>query len=429
MKFCAGGDLVIQANLPEQHKGTDELREFITKADARIVNLEVPIVDKLCYGSTFSGGPPLCTKPYAVDIMRRYGFQACGCANNHSFDYGIGGLEQTMDCLDKAGFLRAGIGRSLDEATAPATIPTAKGNVAYIAVYTSYWENDSMRAGYAHGDIPARPGVNALRRTDECLVTPEEMEFVKDLASRTLVNAEEDMEAALGYGRKYDGTFTFGTVKFRESDHTGRFSRPNETDTKRIEREIKNAKMCHEYCVVSAHSHQFRGRLEHETDYFLEEFAHRCIDAGADAFVGTGTHMPKAIEIYKGKPIFYCVGNFIFQGLYVNRLTSDFIEGLGYPADMRAQEVFERQHSEASHSMEDFPIYYMGIVPRWEMENDKVTKIELMPIEMGMKEPMGLKGFPSPMEPQRLMEHMKMVCEPYGTKLKISGDVIEVVLD
>ena len=63
------------------------------------------------------------------------------------------------------------------------------------------------------------------------------------------------------------------------------------------------------------------------------------------------------------------------------------------------------------------------------MENGKVTKIELLPIEMGMKEPLGLKGFPSPMEPQRLMEHMKMVCEPYGTKLKINGDVIEVVLE
>lgn len=429
MKFCAGGDLVIQANLPEKHEGTDAIRDFITKADARIVNLEVPIVEKACYGSTFSGGPPLCTKPYAVDIMRRYGFQACGCANNHTFDYGIGGLEQTMDCLDKAGFLRAGIGRSLDEATAPATIPTSKGNVAYIAVYTTYWENDSMRAGYAHGDIPARPGVNALRRTDECLVTEKEMEFIKDLAHRTLVNAEEEVEASLGYGRKDDGTFNFGTVKFRVSDHTGKFTRPNETDVNRIEREIKNAKMCHEYCVVSMHSHQFRGREEHETDYFQEEFARRCIDAGADAFVGTGTHVPKAIEIYKGKPIFYCIGNFIFQALYINSLTADFIEGLGYPADMRAQEVFDRQHKEASHSMEDFPIYYMGIVPRWEMENGKLKKIELLPIEMGMKEPLGLKGFPNPMEPKKLIDHMEMVCKPYGTKLKINNDVIEVVLD
>jgi poly-gamma-glutamate synthesis protein (capsule biosynthesis protein) len=40
-------------------------------------------------------------------------------------------------------------------------------------------------------------------------------------------------------------------------------------------------------------------------DYYVEEFAHRCIDAGADAVFGTGNHLLKGIEIYKGKPIFY----------------------------------------------------------------------------------------------------------------------------
>lgn len=63
MIFCAGGDLVIQVDLPEKHTGADAIREFVTKADARIINLEVPIVDKPCYCSTFSGAPPLCTKP------------------------------------------------------------------------------------------------------------------------------------------------------------------------------------------------------------------------------------------------------------------------------------------------------------------------------------------------------------------------------
>lgn len=429
MKFCAGGDLVIQANLPEEHKGADELREFIKKADVSFANLEESIIDEVCWGATFSGGTPLAAPPYVIDVMRRYGFNACGCANNHTFDYGIGGLMQTLMHLDKAGFLHAGTGKSLDEASAPVTIPTSKGNVALIAATATYWENDSSRAGYAHGDIPARPGVNFIRRTDECLVTAEEIEKVKDLAYRTLVNAEEEMEEALGYGRKDDGTFNFGTVKFRVADKTGRFSRVNETDMKRIEREIKNAKMCHEYCVVSIHSHQFRARLEHETDYYLEEFAHRCIDAGADAIVGTGTHMPKAIEIYKNKPIFYCLGNFIFQVLYVKRVTADVIEKKNYSYDITAQELIAKRRAGANHSMEDFPIYYMGIVPRWEMENGKLKKIEFLPIEMGMNEPLGLKGFPTPMAPEKLMEHMKMVCEPYGTVLKINGDVIEIVLE
>ena len=428
MIFCAGGDLVIQVDLPAEHSGADKIAQFIRTADARIVNLEVPIVDEPCYCSTFSGDPPLSVKPFVIDVMRRYGFQACGCANNHTLDYGPNGLQQTMRHLHDAGFLFAGVGNSLDEASAPATIPTAKGNVAYIAQSAVYYGNDTSRAGNGHENIPPRPGMNGLRHIDECIVTPEEMAYVKDLARRTMVNAEDELEDAFGYAHPDDGTFSFGQVKFRVGETTGKFSRCHPVDMERTERAIRNAKRTHSHCVVSLHTHQFRGRLEYETDYYLEEFAHRCIDAGADAFVGTGTHMPKAIEIYKGKPIFYCTGNFIFQGHYISRMSADFIEGLGYPQEMKAPEVRERQHAGATHSMEDIPIYFQGIVPRWEMENGVVTKIELLPVEMGMQEPLGLSGFPTPMDPTLLMEHMEMVCKPYGTKLAVKGDVIEVLL-
>ena len=40
--------------------------------------------------------------------------------------------------------------------------------------------------------------------------------------------------------------------------------------------------------------------------------AHLLIDAGADIIVGHSPHVPHGIEIYKGKPILYSLGNFIF---------------------------------------------------------------------------------------------------------------------
>ena len=43
---------------------------------------------------------------------------------------------------------------------------------------------------------------------------------------------------------------------------------------------------------------------------FLIELAHKSIDSGADAFVGHGPHLLRGIEIYKGKPIFYDLGEF-----------------------------------------------------------------------------------------------------------------------
>ena len=44
------------------------------------------------------------------------------------------------------------------------------------------------------------------------------------------------------------------------------------------------------------------------------ELARLMIDAGADAVVGTHPHVVQDTEIYRGKPIVYSLGNFIFDG-------------------------------------------------------------------------------------------------------------------
>lgn len=40
------------------------------------------------------------------------------------------------------------------------------------------------------------------------------------------------------------------------------------------------------------------------------EFAHHCIDKGADIVIGHGPHVPRALELYKGHLIAYSLGNF-----------------------------------------------------------------------------------------------------------------------
>jgi len=42
---------------------------------------------------------------------------------------------------------------------------------------------------------------------------------------------------------------------------------------------------------------------------------HALIDAGADAVFGSHPHVVQAAEIYKGKPVFFSLGNFVFQGM------------------------------------------------------------------------------------------------------------------
>ncbi|MDP2651849.1 MAG: AmmeMemoRadiSam system protein B [bacterium] len=54
-------------------------------------------------------------------------------------------------------------------------------------------------------------------------------------------------------------------------------------------------------------------------EYFMgytnqqKEVAHAFIDAGADVVIGTHPHVVEPLEIYKGKAIFYSLGNFIFD--------------------------------------------------------------------------------------------------------------------
>ena len=43
------------------------------------------------------------------------------------------------------------------------------------------------------------------------------------------------------------------------------------------------------------------------------EFAHKLIDAGADVILGHHPHQFQGIEIYKGKPVIYSMGNFLFD--------------------------------------------------------------------------------------------------------------------
>jgi poly-gamma-glutamate capsule biosynthesis protein CapA/YwtB (metallophosphatase superfamily) len=58
----------------------------------------------------------------------------------------------------------------------------------------------------------------------------------------------------------------------------------------------------------------------------VEAFARAAIDAGAAAVIGHGPHVPRAIEIYKGKLIAYSLGNFLGYGRF--NLTGP--SGIGY---------------------------------------------------------------------------------------------------
>ena len=54
-------------------------------------------------------------------------------------------------------------------------------------------------------------------------------------------------------------------------------------------------------------------------------FARRMLDAGADMVVGSHPHVTQGAEIYKGKPIVYSLGNFLFNGFDTPATTTGWL--------------------------------------------------------------------------------------------------------
>ncbi len=72
-----------------------------------------------------------------------------------------------------------------------------------------------------------------------------------------------------------------------------------------------------EYDVVVASFHWGAELQDTAKDYQIE-LAHLCIDLGADLVVGHHPHIPQGVEIYRGVPILYSLGNFSFASYSEN---------------------------------------------------------------------------------------------------------------
>jgi poly-gamma-glutamate synthesis protein (capsule biosynthesis protein) len=64
--------------------------------------------------------------------------------------------------------------------------------------------------------------------------------------------------------------------------------------------------------LIIAYMHYGNEYLEYANDD-QKRISHELIDSGADVVIGSHPHVPQGFEMYKGKPIFYSLGNFIFD--------------------------------------------------------------------------------------------------------------------
>ncbi|MCD9021896.1 CapA family protein [Cohnella sp. NL03-T5] len=100
---------------------------------------------------------------------------------------------------------------------------------------------------------------------------------------------------------------------FARNDHAGV---AEAYETSRMMQAIRREQVGADYLIVYIH---WGVEKNNRPEAWQRAMARQMIDAGADAIVGSHPHVLQGFEIYKGKPIAYSIGNFLFPDYVRNR--------------------------------------------------------------------------------------------------------------
>lgn len=423
MKFTAAGDMIIQQRIFPEYKGFEELGDFIRQGDARFFNLETTLnhEGETC-ASQFSGGTYIRTNPEVLDDIKGYGFNMTSFNNNHVLDFSYGGLEKTLEAVNKSGLVHAGVGHNLAEASAPRYLETANGRVALIAVNSTF--DAPMMAGEQSPRVPGRPGINGLRVSSRLELPKEDLDIIKRIAKETNINASREIVRKEGYYAELaDNEAEFGPLKFTEGEKARYIMEVNPADIARVDKAIYEAQLQADYIMISVHSHQLSGDAKENPSDFLQDFAHHCIDMGAHAVVGHGPHLLRPIEVYKDCPIFYSLGDFVLQLYSIELAPDDFFIKHGLTCQSTVHELLKTRSKNFTVGLMTDPKMFRSVIPYWETdENNKLTKLTLMPVEMKMDGHKSENGLPRRSYNPEIFEYIKNMSEAFGTKMELDAD-------
>ena len=345
----------------------------LLKGDVIFTNFEATVVEK---GQSTHDGRFL-SPPEALDALQAFGFNLVALSDNHSFDLKVPGIQNTLREVKSRNLAHAGIGNTLEEAAAPGYLHTPKGTVALVAMASGLVAEGGLATA-------TRPGVNELRI--EAGGKPNE--------STSVLPAEPGNE-------------------------------PNPQDKQRILQSIRDARQRADLVIVYEHNHVFLNRpfgalFDEELPErlapadWLKRWTHEEIDAGADIIVLHGAPLVHGVEIYHNRPIFYDLGNFIFNLP---------------PVNVRLEE----------------PIVWESVVAHVGFQGKNLQSITFQPIVMnkiGQGQPdtqdehtnnlyLQTRGLPKPAtgdQARYILQRLADSSGPFGTTVEVKGDTAEIKL-
>ena len=370
--------------------------------------------------------PNVYCEPWGADELKWMGFDLMSLANNHIMDFDYPGLFATIKHLDRVGIDYAGAGKDLEQASRHGLFETEAGPVSLISC-VSWLPERNHKASLPHPYMKGRPGHNGISTDLSVQIDKEKMAQLRVLRDQIVYELGESIPEEEKEKELKEKKLRFGDLKFSEGEKSELMLIPNEKDLERIIQTIKVAKRNSRLVLISLHEHLGRGKGNTLPSRFEEKFARSCIDAGADMFIGTGSHQLWGIEIYKGKPIFYSLGNFFFQGP-LRVISPEAFQRFGFAPDTKDPTLYEEKFAEYFKSN----VYWESVVPLVTFDGqNKVKEIALYPIELNQEAPWHRRGAPRLADKktgQNIIKRLNEFSKTYNTSIVFKDGVGKVIL-
>ncbi len=259
MDILAVGDLILDEPGPMQ-KYFEGCMETLRSADLLIGHVETPHTDRGIPSTIDLQAPS--SKPGNLDILKEAGFDIATLCGNHICDCGHYGVIDTYDRLKSLGIIPQGAGANIHIAKEPAIV-----------------ERDGVKIGLI--------GYNCVGPKESWATS------VKSGCSylRVLTHFEQT-QATPG------GTYPPKIYTFVDPE-----------SIMMMKKEIEELRSKVDVAIVVLHKGAAgaMGSLE----MYERSLAYSAVDAGADIVLSHHAHMCRGIEIYKGRPIYHGLGNFV----------------------------------------------------------------------------------------------------------------------
>jgi poly-gamma-glutamate synthesis protein (capsule biosynthesis protein) len=374
LTITLAGQSMIRSDIRATAPAAVPVIQGLLKGDVVFTNLESAVAEK---GETVQQGRGFLTPPEALDALKTFGFNLLSLAGNHAFDLKVTGIQNTIREADNRKIVHAGTGNNLAEALAPGYLHTPKGTIALIASASGL----ITPGGSATAD---RPGVNELR-----------------VEARDQENeATADLPGAPG-------------------------NTPNQGDSQRILQSIRDARQHADLVIVYQHNHVF-GNHSFATIFtegmqerlapndWLKKWTHAEVDAGADIIVMHGAPLLHGVEIYHGRPIFYDLGNFIYN-------VPPTLTYIDEPMNWESVVAYVQFQGKTLQSISFRPIA-LNVVGEGQPDIHN---------EYANNQFLDTRGLPSPATGARagyILQRLADASKPLGTKVEIKGDTAEIRL-